>query len=259
MTTWRRVALVALACAIATSARAQSAVNAGVDAFVRGDYQRAAEALAPIIDRWPMENDQMADFLMAAMYEDGLGVSQDYIRACALYVRADTAPRSPTEPPLLPAAELTGRILEMLGPDRTRECLGLSTVGFNTRFQPVTFNLGPAHWIKFELSNAEMDIEATIDYQFQQKTVPLGGMLAPGVRFLPIEHTELHAASSNLRHFIQIFTWQPAERGQWSLRWWVSEVVRDKLAGVTAQDVLTVKQPPADWTIDVSQLAMLRV
>src|SRR5262245_34100060 len=195
--------------------REHTGVGAAADAFVRGDYQRAAELLTPVIDRWPVENDEMADFLMAAMYEGGHGVQQDPVRACALYVRAPISVTSSPWPPVLPVVELGQRTQEILGPDQMRVCFGLSQIGFDSRFQAAMFTLGPEHWISFELSPAERAIEATINYQFQQKTmmvVPLDG--APGVRFLPIEHTELQVRSQlTPRHFVEFFTWQLAERG----------------------------------------------
>lgn len=84
----RRALAIALAVLVsARSVRAQSGTAEGVDAFVRGDYQRASEILKPIAEQSP-QRDAVAAFFMAAMYEGGLGITADPVRACALYMRA---------------------------------------------------------------------------------------------------------------------------------------------------------------------------
>lgn len=77
----------------ASPAQAQTSTADGVDAVLRGDYQRAAEILKPIAESWP-PRDHVAEFFMATLYESGLGVAADATRACALYGRAsvDTSP-----------------------------------------------------------------------------------------------------------------------------------------------------------------------
>ena len=69
--------------------RAQTSTADAIDAFVRGDYQRAAEILKPVTDRWPGKVDEVATFFMAALYENGLGMPQDVVRACALRFRSE--------------------------------------------------------------------------------------------------------------------------------------------------------------------------
>src|SRR5262245_37333919 len=72
---------------IATAARAQSTIADGVDAFMRGDYRRAADILNPIVEQSPRP-DAAAAFFLAVMYDTGLGVPADPIRACAFYGNA---------------------------------------------------------------------------------------------------------------------------------------------------------------------------
>ena len=91
----RRVFLVASALMIAVSPpRGQTSTADGVDAFVRGDYQRAADILKPIAELSP-QPDHVAEFFMAALYETGHGVPVDAVRACALYTRASVDHSSP--------------------------------------------------------------------------------------------------------------------------------------------------------------------
>ena len=54
---------------------------------MRGDYQRAAEILKPLAER-SREPNGIAAFFMATMYDTGLGVGVDSMRACALYIMA---------------------------------------------------------------------------------------------------------------------------------------------------------------------------
>jgi TPR repeat protein len=57
---------------------AQTARTAAADAaFARGDYARAVEMLKPAAESWQIPFDSSAAFLMALMYDNGLGVAQD--------------------------------------------------------------------------------------------------------------------------------------------------------------------------------------
>ena len=68
-------------------ARVQTHTADGVDAFMHGDYQRAADILKPIAEG-SLPADHVAEFFMAALYKTGRGVPVDAVRACALYMRA---------------------------------------------------------------------------------------------------------------------------------------------------------------------------
>ena len=69
---------------VAPPIQAQTTTADGVDAFVRGDYQRAVEILKPIAET-PGSTDAVAQFFMAMLYEGGIGVPIDVVRACGLY------------------------------------------------------------------------------------------------------------------------------------------------------------------------------
>ena len=71
----------------ADAAGAGTATVEAIAAIVRGDYARAAELLQPQVANWARDMDPAAAFFLAALYENGLGVPQDEIRACALHVR----------------------------------------------------------------------------------------------------------------------------------------------------------------------------
>src|ERR1700758_150513 len=85
--TRRRILLIAVALVTAAAVvRAQTSTADGVEAFVRGDYQRAADILRPIAES--PQPDYAAKVLMGALYENGLGVAADRMRACAMYTLA---------------------------------------------------------------------------------------------------------------------------------------------------------------------------
>ena len=95
------IALITLAASVATAQNATPVPNpvpdaathpdtvTGVDAFLRGDYTRAAELLRPVVEAWPSgASDGAAAFFLGSLYDSGLGVPQDGVRDCALYERA---------------------------------------------------------------------------------------------------------------------------------------------------------------------------
>src|SRR5688572_2186061 len=95
--TMRSLSVVATAAALAAGSAAvtaQSGTADGVAALARGDYQRAAEILRPIAER-DGAVDPAAQFFLGSMYDAGLGVPMDRLRACALYHRAMTGDREP--------------------------------------------------------------------------------------------------------------------------------------------------------------------
>jgi hypothetical protein len=91
-----------------------------LDAFVSGDYQRAAEMLKPIAEAWS-RRDHLAELFMATLYENGQGVPVDTVRACALYVRASFDPVNPIG---LQAAALVHSLQGSSSPDEFRRCAG---------------------------------------------------------------------------------------------------------------------------------------
>jgi hypothetical protein len=241
----------------ATLARAQTTTADGVDAFVQGDYQRAAEILKPIAESWS-PRDPVAEFFMATLYESGRGVPADPIRACALYILASPVGSPDTRTPFGRQADGLRQVLqESLSRDEFEDCVELANVGFYHAFQPVTFTLGPGHWISLDLRGA------TIAYDGTEKRIDLG-LATSGVVFLPVEHTELDVgpARSAGRHFIEFFTWIPGQKAQtWTLLWRVFEVVRDGLIEITVAELGTIsaERPPVGPFLDVHAMARLRV
>ena len=250
----RRLFLAVTAIIIAAPlARAQTSTADGVDAFVHGDYQRAADILKPIAER-PWQPDHVAEFFMAALYETGLGVPTDPLRACALYVRASESDATPLG---VQAMTLVRTRQESLGRERFEDCTFLAGIGLNHRFQPVTFVLDQGHWIAWDLKGA------TITYEGKEKRheTPLA---SNGAMFLPLQHTELTvgAMRSMRRHFIEVFLWMPLQDFyKWTLMWHLFEVVRDELIPIAAENTVTVSapEPPAGPPFDVRDVVRLRV
>ena len=92
-------------------------------------------------------------------------------------------------------------------------CMLFEQVGFGHGFQPAFFHLEQQQWITLNLSNQKQGVEATVMYEGQEKRVQVGVLIDRGVRFLPIEHTELTTSwpEPARRHFIEFFTWLPVQ------------------------------------------------
>jgi hypothetical protein len=236
----------------ASSASAQPGTAEGIDAFVRGDYQRAADILKPIAERSP-HPDHFAEFFMAALYDSGRGAPPDPMRACALYVRA-SEDRGPFGKQAM-ALVLSRR--RLLSQDVFEECSWRANVGFDHQFEPVTFALGPGHWIEWDLKGA------TTIHDGEEKRVPLQLAMNRAV-IRPLRHTELAVGPtrSTRRHFIEIVTWLPGpERQQWTLRWELMEVVGNDVINVASEQLTTISvpEPPADQSFDVRPIVSLTV
>jgi hypothetical protein len=237
---------------------AQTTKSDAIEAFVQGDYQRAAEILKPITEDWlGGEIDPVSSFFMASLYMNGLGVPQDVVRACALYLRSSRG----NEPLARLNMALSDALVSTLSTDQTSDCLMLSNLGFNHGFEPVTFNLESGHWVTIEMSSG--GIWATVSYQGEKRENSVEIGLHPGLRFLPIEHTELQVGglAPGKRHFIEIFTWMPdPSLSGWQLWWSLSEVVRAKLVPVFGEILITVpgSAPPAT-SPDLRELVSLGV
>lgn len=237
----------------ASLVQAQTSTADGVDAFVRADYQRAAEILKPIAESW-RPRDHVAEFFMATLYESGLGVLADPMRACALYVRASSDTISVFGPQ---ADALIQALQRSLSSDEFQDCVLLANIGFDHGFQPVTFTLEQGHWITIDLGGA------TITYEREEKRIDLG-LATGGVMFLPVEHAELTVGpgQSARRHFIEFFVWIPGQNTEtWTLMWSVFEVVRNDLVAITSEELLTLsaERPPRGPSLDVHGMARLRV
>jgi hypothetical protein len=236
----------------ASLARAQPGTAEGVDAFVRGDYQRAADVLKPIAEQSP-DTDHVAEFFMAALYDSGRGVTADPMRACAFYLRASDD-RGPFG---MQAMALVNSRRGLLGREAFEECTWRARVGFDHRFEPVTFALGPGHWIAWDLKGATTTCDG------KEKWVPLPFARNRAV-ILPLRYTELAVGPtrSTRRHFIEILRWLPgAERQTWVLMWALMEVVRNDVIGVVSEQLATISapEPPAAGSFDVREMVRLGV
>jgi hypothetical protein len=237
----------------ASLAQAQTTTADGIDAFVRGDYQRAVEILKPLAERWPLKGDAVAEFVMGVLYTNGLGVPRDPVRACALYTGT-----SGDGPFGRQTAELFRALYASLSTADRERCLLLSTLGFDHRFEPVTFALDPGHWISFDLGS--QSVVATIAYNGHEERMDVALAHFHGSVFLPIQHTELPAEPTR-RHFVEFITWATPKRGTWVLMWHLFEVVRDDLLVITTEELATIaaERPPAGQPLDVRRMAQVRL
>jgi hypothetical protein len=257
----RRLAVIAIVALIAANRiAAQGTVSDGIDAIVRGDYEEAVTVLKPLAESWTGASDPVAAFFMATLYENGLGVPADPVRACALYLRALGGPFASLVNELLPLVQTH------LTPAQFNSCSSNANVGFDHQFQRASFELDQRRSITIDFSAERQNIVAIIRTPGNEREVevPFGG--SPGIRFLPVRHTELitRQPSTMTRQFIEFFAWIPTAPGQepWLLQWSVFEVVENNLVDVGgASGVLskTGVTSPGDLRIDVDDLAAVRV
>jgi|KBSSwiStaDraftv2_1062776.scaffolds.fasta_scaffold06402_8 hypothetical protein len=259
-----RVALVAGALLIAGSVpRAQTSTADGVDALARGDYATAVDIFTRLTEQFP-EPDHAAELFLATMNENGLGVPQNIVRACALYTRVTIGPtglRSNT-PLGIHTQHLLNSLMPSLSSDQLQECMLFVNVGFDHGFVPETFWLEPGHWITWELRGA------TVGYAGKEKRRDLGLGEYRSV-FLPVQHTELDTgpSRSTRRHFFEVFKWLPDNRigvpdnRGWTLNWRLFEVVREDVIDVAGESLMTIStpRPPLSPPFNVRDFVQLRV
>ncbi len=232
---------------------AQSATAEGVVALARADYQHAVEILKPIAEDW-RSDDVVAQFFMASFYETGRAVPLDPLRACALYMRAGSKYENPFGHE---AVRLMAALISR-GEEFNEECQALANIGFEHGFEPVTFDLGPRHFVEWKLTAAKV----TYGDNARRVPMPLG---IPGARFLPVRHTELATGPTRslIRHFIEVPVWHPSSRsGPWKLLWNVFEIIREEIIRIDIFDPIATfdgEVPPSDQSFDVRDYAMLRV
>ncbi len=236
-----------------SSAFSQTGTADGVAALARGDYQRAAEILKPLAEDF-RSDDAAAQFFMAGLYDTGRGVPADPVRACALYARvAGNSDRLFGQE----ASALFGKAISR-GIEFDHECQLLASIGFDNGFEPVTFDLGPGHSVRWTISA----VTVTYDGKTRYGENPFA---SAGSRFLPLQHTELATGPTRSleRHFIEIFEWQPSGRtGPWKLRWHLFEIVRDEIIPIyNVESLATVDgdTPPSRDAFDVREYAVVRV
>jgi hypothetical protein len=250
----RALLIAAMVAAATRLVSAQAATADGVAALARGDYQRATEILKPIAESRP--DDTAAQFFMATMYESGLGVPGDLLRACALYQRAANDLQNPFG---AQAERLFRASFFSHDAEWKEDCQLLARVGFDHGFEPVTFNLAPGHSTAWDLKGA------TVTHDGKSKRFPIQ-LASRGTVFLPLQHTELATgpSRSTTRHFIEVFLWRPSpDLSSWTLEWHLFEIVRDELIRIdVSADALTTvpaSAPPIAQSFDVRAYAAVRV
>ncbi|MGH8638859.1 MAG: tetratricopeptide repeat protein, partial [Burkholderiales bacterium] len=237
---------------IIRSAGARAPSADGVIALARGDYQRAVEILKPIAEDRRSE-DTAAQFFMAGLYEAGVGVPADPLRACALYARAVSQFENPFGRQAMPLfSTLAGR-----GREFDQECQLLASIGFDHGFEAASFELRPGHFVEWTLP------AATVTYTGRTRRHEMASM-QPGTHYLPLQHTELGTGPTRAvaRHFVEMFVWLPTPSGPWQLQWHIFEIVRDDIIPVgVAEPLVTVDgdNPPSRETFNVREYAVLRV
>lgn len=231
----------------ATGATQPATTSDGVNALLRGDYVGAAQVLQPIAER-SRERDHVAEFFMATLYENGLGVPANITRACALYVRTGFPGPSPF-------ADQAQTLVEQLRKSMTRDafsdCLLMANTGLDTRFEPASFTIGPDYSVSWDIRGA------TITRSGRQTRHENLFAFRDAV-FLPIRHTELAAGQqhSTPRHFMEVAIWQPWAASQWTLFWHLFEVAGDELVRIITRTVTVSAADPRDAPpVDVREFA----
>jgi len=255
------VLTIALAVSAPRGALAQTDRTAdGVAAFVRGDYAAAVDLLRPAAESWQLPSDSTAAFFMALMYDNGLGVAPDPVRACTLLLRTSTPLiSSDMGSGLLFAVQtLTQEITSRLGPEQMAKCILQIEIGFARGLYQSTFSLSAGHWISIDVAPDRKAVMARIEYGGKQHEIELFVPVHHGIRFLPFTLTEVTSLrpQRTTRYFLESFIWAPDHTNEWVLIWSLSEIVRDNLIPITFAEVQTYEgeEPPA---IDASELRRL--
>lgn len=229
---------------------AQSSTADGVQAFIRGDYATAQRVLQPLAEA-TTQPDPVAQFFLATMYESGLGVSVDVIRACALYLRTARADTPFTSQSLA--------LAEAIIPDNLalrKSCADASLESWNEPL-PASFTLAPDHWVRVDR------LGLSVGYQGAQKTArrTLGG---PGWVNLPIRYSyaDVTRPTETRRHFVELFMWVPSrELGQptWRLLWFIYEVVGVEALEVALGPSVIIASDQPSATVVIDNIARIRV
>jgi hypothetical protein len=255
----RGVTLAVLIVVSASVASAQTSTADGIAALARGDYPQAVEILKPIAEGWRQPQDPAAQFFMASLYETGRGVPLDLLRACALYHRASGLEANPFG---AQAARLVRALIMSHMPHDNRwieDCQLLANVGFDHRFEPVSFTRAPGHSIAWDLKGA------TVTYEGKSTRFPMR-LASRGSIFFAIGQTVLAAGgpASSTRLFNEVFVWQPSgDWRSWSLEWHLFEVVRDQLIRVDlpSDPIVTIQaaEPPGPRSFEVRAYVDVRL
>jgi len=230
---------------------AQSSSADGVQALIRGDYATAQRILQPLAET-TSQPDPVAQFFLATMYESGLGVRMDLIRACGLYLKAARVDG--------PFASQSLALADTITPDNPvlrKLCADAGAENWNEP-EPASFTLAPDYWVRVDR------LGLTVGYQGAQKTATrtLGG---PGWVNLPIRYSyaDVTRPTETRRHFVELFMWVPSrELGQptWRLAWFIYEVVGVEAFEVALGPSVIIEsdqQPSPNVAID--NIARIRV
>jgi TPR repeat protein len=222
----------------------------GFSALARGEYDAAAAMLKPLGES-DSSRDHVAQFLMGTLYHGGRGAPLDPLRACALYHRAANVDQSPF-------GAAAGRLMRGLWRAHDNEwfaaCQALGNLGFDHRFEPVTFDLAPDHSVAWDFTGAR------VTYRGETTTFPFrpGGR---GAAYLPLRLTTLRTSPSlDPRHFVEMLLWQSIG-STWQLEWHLFEIFESQVRPVAYRDGLAsrpTRPPPADPS-DVRTLVNLRI
>ncbi len=233
----------------------------GVDAFLRGDYTRAAALLRPVVEAWPSgASDGAAAFFLGSLYDSGLGVPQDRVRACALYQRAGAG----TGPLGAMARAASAALHDTLSASEWSDCGMLVSVGTGNRFEPMQLSLADDYWVSIDLrSKPSHEVSGVVSMRGKEKRTPIDLPVTSGMVFFPVEFTELQVGgvSPGTRRFVEVAAWIPSEDWNWNLAWTMVEVVGTDLVPVTTRFLSTVAGPvpPDDLSLRLRELVDLRV
>lgn len=237
------------ACAVLVSATAaaQTPLEDGARALVRGDYRTAAAMLRPLAEG--ADADPAAQFLMGILYWSGRGVDANHASACSLFSDAATS----THVLAQPAMELADAMREQAGRGSMLFCAG----GPPPRFTHASFALGPGHRIDIA------DSDVVVTYNGAEKRVAMG--LLPGWVPLPWRYTPVDVTrpAPGRRHFLQMYAWwrNPQDSPSvWRLGWLLGEAVDGDFVTVKMDPSLTTAtgaRPP--MAVDVDSLARVLV
>ena len=199
---------------IPTYTTAQTTAADGVLALVRGDAASAVTILGPLVEG-RADPEPLAAFFLALAYQAGGRGPSDLSRSCGLFMKAAT-PSSP----LMQQAEVLAKQIHLNHPIARNQCEIAATRGWG---QPAWTTLSPAHRVRIDHKGF------TVEHDGASKVTPAGWGGA-GWQFLPFRLTEVDVAvaGESRRYFIELFAWfpyTPDDAPQWSLLWFVYEVV----------------------------------
>ena len=136
------------------------------------------------------------------------------------------------------------------------ECQLIGNLGFDHRFEPVTFDLGAGHSVAWSLRGATISYQGRTDHH----ELRLAGR---GSAYLPLRYTPLQPSgpAGRVRHFVEVFVWYPAPRTTWSLAWHLFEVVGGTLLTIADDDAVMTSpaRPGRSPSEDVRDRVTVRV